>query len=596
MARMAIFGTSRSLTGTAGKDPTKDTLELEQALTAAYAADGYTRATGDPALLVTSGREEALEAVSALPTSWGDGQRVVVVTRVPDTDMEQICEVYAPVRRGDLVELRADAGIDTAVRALEQQLAQTAPVQLLVSEAVDPEALLRALAEMETARPSRPPGAPGPEAGRVAGALQSMMRPVLLVGREGLRHIKGSDLVTLARRLCAPVLLTADASIRASAYQPMLSELEKERIPLLLNPDVAWVRTMLTCDGVLALGSPLSQADLFGLHDQTLVPRERVICVVHQENPARHLCRPGFLIRQELADFVPALVEGAERAPESGGMARRAWRNATRRRWLRKTRRLQRTVERMVARAAEHGDRSRPLDPAWVARYIEESARPRQEGEPQTVVLTEGNNTGMWLRSFRGLRPVVYPAQMASIGVALAWAPGVRFGRPRPRIWAVLGDGGSFFQTRVLRDLVRLKMPIVFFVLDDRAWGAIRMQQTFVFRGDHCGTSLPDVDYAALARLHGCEGIRAETGDELKAAVAAARRHGPEEQRPPLVIDVKVARDQIPFTGVGFALSELDYISTAMRLGMGLSLLRALLTGQLPARIVAMVLRVVFFR
>jgi acetolactate synthase-1/2/3 large subunit len=60
-----------------------------------------------------------------------------------------------------------------------------------------------------------------------------------------------------------------------------------------------------------------------------------------------------------------------------------------------------------------------------------------------------------------------------------------------------------------------------------------------MFRGRYQSSDLVEMDYAAIARAMGCNGIRVEDPDRLSAAL----REGVGERARPTVVDVVVTRD-----------------------------------------------------
>jgi acetolactate synthase-1/2/3 large subunit len=574
MARLAVFHTQRAPLRV--KD-SKLQLALQDARAAAYAADGYSRATGRLAIVVTFDRIEALEAASAVPVSWGDHIPLIVVNIAEECDLELLRTTYRPVRRG-VVEVKVGDDIPSKVRELARLVAAGTPVQMIAPSDIETEPLIDAIADLEI--PTEPEKDPDPaEVEAVAEALAPLKRPVILLGREAVLDEDLAFYADLAEKLHCPVLLTASAAT-LSAWRSFDWPSEE---PLIPNPNPAWLLTLWRADGVLALGTSLSEADLFGLHDMKLF-RGRVLCCVGREDrDARRPCRP--CVRHGPASFVTALLkQGTSPKPEGA-----------RDRWLRRTRRTLAKLAKMTTNEGRKAEKKVPLDPAYVAYQIEQRSRSELVGAPfpeATIFLAEGNGAGMWVRSFRGLNPIVYPVKMASIGVSLPWSAGVHLGRPLSRVFAVVGDGSFLFQAPVLRDLKRLEQPVVFFVLNDASWNSIRMEQTFVFRNRYIGTALPDIDYKKVAELHGCVGERVEDSEQLNRAITKAMLW--HEEKSPLVIDVKVAPDGVPFAGLCFVLAELDYILWPMRWKVLASLLVSGIRGKIPPRIVVMLVRLLF--
>ncbi|MGH7338451.1 MAG: thiamine pyrophosphate-binding protein, partial [Myxococcota bacterium] len=303
-----MFGTRGSLARRSLPDSVEP-VELGDALTAALAADGYARATGKPAILVTFGRDEALSAASVISLSWGDRIPLLAVSLLPEQEIDRVCKTYEPVVRTALrVSTREDT-IDLIPR-LAAALKWDVPAHVAAPEGVDVASLLDSLCRL--APPASAPSAPAPsDVEVVASAVRRWRRPVILLGVEAVQRADYVDLALVAQKLRCPVLLTAAVSamaIRTPSWDPI-----SKVAPVLPNPNTVWELTLRSADGILALGTALDEADLFGLRDLHW-HRGSVVCVGDRELgparlcPIRIECDPGtFLasLASRLADEPP---------------------------------------------------------------------------------------------------------------------------------------------------------------------------------------------------------------------------------------------------------------------------------------------------
>jgi thiamine pyrophosphate-dependent acetolactate synthase large subunit-like protein len=254
-----------------------------------------------------------------------------------------------------------------------------------------------------------------------------------------------------------------------------------------------------------------------------------------------------------------------------------------RRAWIDRGRQWCRRWKDSLDREAERASRSDPLDPAYAAHEIVRRA-PRG-----TTFVSEGGACGMWLMASLWMHPLVFPVQQATIGtsipMALGAAVGMRSARDadRPPVWCVLGDGAFFYHAAELAALSRHRVPAVLFVFNDSSWGAIRLGQTFACGGRYTGTDIPATDYAAVARACGCEALTAAGPRGLLEALERAAA-----ARGPLLVDVKIRKDAVPFSGANFVLAEFDGVlkTSAPALAGGA------LLGALRRKVPAGVLRV----
>jgi thiamine pyrophosphate-dependent acetolactate synthase large subunit-like protein len=123
-----------------------------------------------------------------------------------------------------------------------------------------------------------------------------------------------------------------------------------------------------------------------------------------------------------------------------------------------------------------------------------------------------------------------------SIGLGLATAIGAALARPDRLPVAALGDGGALMAAAELETVVRLGLPMVVVVYDDRGYGA----EVHHFTGaDHATVTFPDTDIAAIGRGYGFDAVTVRALDDLEAVagwLAGARTA-------PLLVDAKIASD-----------------------------------------------------
>src|SRR4051794_11418919 len=162
--------------------------------------------------------------------------------------------------------------------------------------------------------------------------------------------------------------------------------------------------------------------------------------------------------------------------------------------------------------------------------------------EERTVVVDSGHFMGFPAMYLAVPDPAgfVFTQSFQSIGLGLANAAGAALARPDRLTVAALGDGGAMMGLAELETAARLRLPILFVIYDDAAYGA----EVHHFRpmGHPVETvQFPDADFAAIARGAGCEGVIVRTVDHL--APVSDWLEGPRER--PLLVDAKVNPDVV---------------------------------------------------
>ncbi|MGH7063043.1 MAG: thiamine pyrophosphate-dependent enzyme, partial [Stellaceae bacterium] len=162
----------------------------------------------------------------------------------------------------------------------------------------------------------------------------------------------------------------------------------------------------------------------------------------------------------------------------------------------------------------------------------------------ESILVADGGFAGHWTgllydtkipgRHFipdRGFASIGYGLP-GGIGAAMAAPPGVP-------VVAISGDGGFNMMLGELETARRAGIGLTVVVVNNAASGYVKALQHAMFGGRYQSSDLVEMDYAAIARAMGCNGIRVADPDQLPAALAA----GIAERSRPTVLDVIVTRD-----------------------------------------------------
>lgn len=108
----------------------------------------------------------------------------------------------------------------------------------------------------------------------------------------------------------------------------------------------------------------------------------------------------------------------------------------------------------------------------------------------------------------------------ASVGIALAERDS---GRNRPVV-TVIGDGSAQYSIQGLWTAVQQELPIIYVVPCNRQYCILQSFAVLEETPGVPGLEIPGLDYVALAKGYGATGVHARTADEVRNAIAAARR------------------------------------------------------------------------
>ncbi|HVR54911.1 MAG TPA: benzoylformate decarboxylase [Pseudorhodoferax sp.] len=118
-----------------------------------------------------------------------------------------------------------------------------------------------------------------------------------------------------------------------------------------------------------------------------------------------------------------------------------------------------------------------------------------------------------------------YTMCSGGLGYSLPAAVGVALGQPGRRVIALIGDGSAMYAIQALWSAAQLGLPVTVLILKNRSYAALNMFAPafgFAAGAELPGTALPDLDFVALARGHGCEGLRASDAEALERLLPQA--------------------------------------------------------------------------
>ncbi|MDY7096901.1 MAG: thiamine pyrophosphate-binding protein [Pseudomonadota bacterium] len=135
-----------------------------------------------------------------------------------------------------------------------------------------------------------------------------------------------------------------------------------------------------------------------------------------------------------------------------------------------------------------------------------------------------GNFAGWWHRYWRYAG---YPSQLAptagamGYGVPAAIAAALRY--PERTVCAVAGDGDFMMNGQELATAAQYGANLLVLVVDNGAYGTIRMHQEREYPGRVSATRLSNPDFGTLGAAYGAWSERVETTDEFRSALVEAK-------------------------------------------------------------------------
>ena len=167
------------------------------------------------------------------------------------------------------------------------------------------------------------------------------------------------------------------------------------------------------------------------------------------------------------------------------------------------------------------------------------------------IVLTDAGNNLRWAeRYIQSYLPKTFIVDggHTSMGASLALAIGVKLGAPNRQVVDVIGNAGFHMMCKEVVTASAYDIPVIWFILNDKALGAIAQEGGIFSYGGlwptgrfaSTGPELYDMDFVKFAEACHVHGERVQRPGEVKDALKNAFESGK-----PAIIDVEIDSDEI---------------------------------------------------
>jgi len=170
------------------------------------------------------------------------------------------------------------------------------------------------------------------------------------------------------------------------------------------------------------------------------------------------------------------------------------------------------------AQAPAGVDRADRLHPDTVFRTLAETA-------PEGVVyVNESTSTAdsFWNNAVLEGQGSFYSPASGGLGFGLPAAVGVQLAHPERRVVATIGDGSANFGITGLWTAAQYGIPVVFVILNNGTYGALRRFTRALDTGETPGLDVPRIDFVHLANGYGVAAESVNTAEELRTALQKA--------------------------------------------------------------------------
>jgi acetolactate synthase I/II/III large subunit len=174
--------------------------------------------------------------------------------------------------------------------------------------------------------------------------------------------------------------------------------------------------------------------------------------------------------------------------------------------------------------------------------------------DPQAVVSVDVGQHEMWAAqrfSARFPRKFLASGGLGSMGFSLPAAMGAAFAGHET--WSISGDGGFQMNLQELATIVQDKIPLKIVILNNSFLGMVRQWQELFYEKNYVDTPLVNPDFKALGEAYGIPSFRASTNEEAREILKKMKAHSG-----PILCEFVVAREEnvFPMVPAGASLGE----------------------------------------
>lgn len=334
-------------------------------------------------------------------------------------------------------------------------------------------------------------------------------KPVVLLGRGAMKARTTQAADRLAKRIGALIATTliAKGVLAESEYHAGISGMYSTRSAMQLLEEA---------DCVIAIGAGLNIRTIAGGH---LYPNARFIHIdllphltMGTDSSADcYIQGDAGMTTQEIDDMLA-----------QSGVSNEGYRTAA----------VRKALLNADRDAAEFEIEDGTVDPREALRVLDERL-PINVG----LVVGSAHNSKLAVWHLQKPRPrQVYLSDFTGVGQVLGNAIGVAAGSEHP-IVAVDGDGGAMQNIQELDTAARLKLKLLYFIVNDEAYGS-EYHHLNAHHRDGMLSAVPCPDLGAVGRALGCRGRIARTMQEVAAGIDEFMAGSG-----PMVLDVRTSRN-----------------------------------------------------
>lgn len=177
--------------------------------------------------------------------------------------------------------------------------------------------------------------------------------------------------------------------------------------------------------------------------------------------------------------------------------------------------------------------------------------------DQDAVIVTDVGQHQMWTAQYYKFRKndaFVTSGGLGTMGFGLGATIGAQFGSKGQRVILITGDGSFRMNLNELATVARFNLPIIIILMDNNALGMVRQWQDLFYSRRFSETTLPEVDFCAVAKAFGLDAYRLEDCADFENVFKKAI-----DSNKPVLIQCKINHDTmvLPMVPPGKAIDNI---------------------------------------
>lgn len=465
---------------------------------AVFMADGFSRASGDVGVALTSGGPGALNTLTAMSTAFNDSSAVLHVLNDNPAevrrkgrgyfhDVSDQFGIFRPVcdfAQQAVLPAEIPPAIHAAMYALRSRRTRPALVEIAGDAfKLDTDAAIPPSAKSERRQPNTS------DVARAAELIANARRPIIWAGGGVVAGDASAEFIRLAEKLGAPILTSQTGKSAVPGDHPLFVGNWSNERP---------VRELIAdSDLLLAVGTRFSYFPTGGW--SLRLPET----IVQMDLDPAEIGR-NYRVAAAVVGDARVGLEMLGTSLDKIGYAQPADRRAD-----------VAALSRKIA------------DAVGVSIELDVLEQIRKALPPSAMVFNDPTTIVFWARSYwKCYEPRTWfvPSGFGTLGFALPSAIGAAIARPGVPSIAMIGDSGVMFTIQDLMTAVEHKVPVTVLIFNDRGYGVERRHQDHLY-GRRSGVDLMPPDFVALAHAFGAKGVRVDDMKKVGETVKSALGH-----------------------------------------------------------------------